>query len=212
MWVVCDYDKIDGDGSWTSEVISVMHLPIRCCSIVNVVLLVRKLLQWWGGLCACTFCLLVLSGSPGAPHKELAYTFLTPFGIFFSGLSIASHLHPRVPWSFLPQDSICSKMWVSHMRSDHLLGFLEILLLWWRPSLADARGQSDLLPVSPPHLLMFFSWTSHLSFLICKMERAHVKCLAQCLTIHRLLPLLSSHFFAAHGSLSLIMPSSIWTS
>ena len=189
------------------EAISVMHLEIRYCSTVNVVLLVGNFLQW-GGLHAGTFCLLVLSGSPRAPHGEPASTFLTPCSIFFSGLSIPSHLRPCVPWSFVPQDSI-SKLRPSCMRSGHLLGFLEMLLLRWWPSTADAPGQSDLLRIASPLDIFLVNLSSQLSHLW--NGQTTRKELGTVFTIQRLLLLLPSHF-AARGSLSLIMPSSIWMS
>lgn len=90
------------------------------------------------------------------------------------------------------------------MRVRFSRGVPEMLLLWWR-SLADAPGRFSFPPLS--HLLMIFSWTIHLSLLICRKEREHiyVKCLAQCL--RRLVLLLSGHFsFAALGSYSQIIP------
>lgn len=55
-----------------------------------------------------------------------------------------------------------------------------------------------------PHLLMVFSWTTHFSFLICKVARWHVcKMQRTVFTIHRLPLLLSSHCF-------LLMGPSLW--
>lgn len=51
------------------------------------------------------FGLLVRSGSPRAPQKEPASTFLTPCSICFSRLSTPSHQRLCLPWSFMPQDS-----------------------------------------------------------------------------------------------------------
>ena len=173
---------------------------------VNVVFLVRKLLQW-GGLLASTLCPLALSGSPGIPTQR-TYIHSAHFPLVFSPLGSVSPVIWTILWvprSFLPQVGISSKIRASHMRSDFLLGFLEMLLLWWRPSWAKASG---LASHPSPHLSVFFSWTTHLSFLICKMGREHVLSIV-------FAPTLGATFksiFAALASYSLMMPSSICTS
>lgn len=80
MWVVYDYGNSD-TGTTSNFTDAFVH---RYCSTVNGVMLVRNSLQG-GGLLACTFCPLVLFGSPGAIHREPAYIFLIPFSIFFVG-------------------------------------------------------------------------------------------------------------------------------
>lgn len=154
------------------------------------------------------FGLLVRSGSPRAPQKEPASTFLTPCSICFSRLSTPSHQRLCLPWSFMPQDSV-SKLPASRLRSGHLPGFLEMLLLRWWPSTADAPGQSDLSRIASPLDSFLVNLSPQLSHLW--NGQTTCKVLGTVVTIQRLLLLRPSRF-AAHGSLSLIMPSSIWMS
>lgn len=155
----------------SDEAISVMRLEIRYVSPFGVVLLVGKLLLTVGWS-ACSAHLLDSIWFPESPPQRACIHF--PHSLYYLLFEVKAEfpaiLRPVCLSHCLPPGQHFKTAAV--MRSGHFLGFLEMLLLRWWPSAADAPGQSDFLRML--HLLIFSREPPTPQLSSVEMDRQHV--------------------------------------